>query len=117
MTADGWRWSQREFEIEFPAPRAMVAELRLRLNLPQTSIDKLGAVTLRAEVPREGRHSQTFTTAGVHDFTYRYPIQQHLVATVRVRFSLDKAIRAGDGSGEDSGMLIGSAELSPIPHP
>jgi hypothetical protein len=107
---DHYRWSSREFEIEFPAPRGLYAELKVRLFVPQTSLDKLGPMTLRADIPREGSRSVTFSTEGVHDFTFHYAIKQHLVSTVRVRFRLDKALR-DEHSRNELGVLVGSAEL------
>jgi len=110
---DQYRWSSREFEMEFPAPRGLYAELKVRLFVPQTSLDKLGPMTLRADIPREGSHSVTFSTEGVHDFTFHYAIKQHLVSTVRVRFRLDKALR-DEHSRNELGLLVGSAELRPV---
>ena len=112
---DGKRWSQREFDIEFPAPRGLYAELTVRFFLPRPHIDKLGPITLRADVPREGRHSETFSTDGEHEFKYRYAIKQHLVSTVRVHFRLNKAM-PGHSPGNEFGLLLNSAELNPIPH-
>jgi len=113
---DGNRWSQREFEIEFPAPRGLYAQLTLRFFLPRPHIDKLGSITLRADIPREGHHTETFPTEGLHQFTFRYAIKQPLVSTVRVRFHLDKAM-PGHGPGDEFGLLLFSAELNPIPKP
>jgi hypothetical protein len=109
-----WRWSRREFAIEFPAPRGLRAELKLRLILPQANIEKLGPVTLDADIPQEGRHSETFANGGGHEFTYRYTIRKHLVSTVVVRFRLNKALPSPQGSGGELGLLFGSAELNPI---
>ncbi len=111
---DGRRWSQREFEIEFPAPRGLYAELTIRFFLPRPHIDKLGPVTLRADIPREGRQSETYSTDGVFEFRYRYAIKQHLVSTVPVRFHLNKAM-PGNTPGDEYGLLLMSAELNPIP--
>jgi hypothetical protein len=112
--ADGNRWSQREFEIEFPAPRGLYAQLTLRFFLPRPHIDKLGPITLRADVPREGHHDQTFSTDGIHEFTFRYAIKQPLVSTVAVRFRLNKAM-PGNSPGDELGLLLFSADLVPIP--
>jgi hypothetical protein len=114
--ADGNRWSQREFEIEFPAPRGLYAQLTLRFFLPRPHIDKLGPITLRADVRREGHNRQTFSTDGVHEFTFRYAIKQPLVSTVPVRFRVDKAM-PGNRPGDELGLLLFSAELNPIPKP
>jgi hypothetical protein len=109
---DNWRWTRREFEIEFPAPRGLRAELRLRMMIPQSSLEKLGPVTLTADVSGEGSHRETISQQAVQDFVYRYTIQRHLVSTVRVRFRLDKALVAEDGG--ELGLLFQSAELNPL---
>jgi len=109
-------WTRREFEIDFPAPRGLYAQLTVRLSLPQESLDKLGPVTLRADIEKESSHSEKITQAGPYEFTYRYTILTHLVATVPVHFSLDKTLPAEDGSGE-RGVLFESAELEPVARP
>ena len=43
-------------------------------------------------------------------FTFRYAIKQHFTSTVRVRFRLNKVLPP------DFGLLIESAELTPMPH-
>jgi hypothetical protein len=103
------RWSGREFEIEFPAPRGLYAELKLRFFLPAPHIGETAAITLDADIPREGHASRTFSPEGLHEFAFRYAIKQHLVSTVLVRFRLNKA------PPSVRGLLIYSAELNPIP--
>ena len=111
---DHWRWTRRQFAIDFPAPRGLYAELKLHLFIPQPNIEKLGPIAVEAEIPREGRHSVTFSQPGFHDFTYRYVIQQHLVSTVLVRVRINKSLPPIAGSRDDFGVLFGSAELTPI---
>ena len=107
---DQKRWSHRESEIEFPAPRGLYAELKLRFFLPKSHLDKIGPIRLEADIPREGHHSETYSNEGVHDFTLRYDIKQHFTSTVPVRFRLNKVLPP------DLGLLIISAELNPIAH-
>ena len=122
---NGWKFQERlygetmvlknPFEIDFPAPRGLYAQLTIQFFLPRSHIDKLGPITLRADIPREGSYSETFSTDGIREFTFRYAIKQPLVSTVQVRFRLDKAM-PGNGPGDQLGLLLFSAELNPIPH-
>jgi hypothetical protein len=92
----------RDFEIEFPAPRALYAELNVRFFLSKEQVP----LTLDAEIAHEGAHRQTYTKEGEQEFKFRYAIKQHLVATVPVKFHLTKALEP-----------FTSATLNPVPDP
>jgi hypothetical protein len=85
--------------------------LELRLTVPQTSIAKLGSLTLTATVDATALAPETYSKAG--DYTYRRDVPANLLAgdAVRVDFQLDKAIPPGDVDQRELGVVAASVRL------
>ncbi len=114
IESNAWRWTERKFAVNLRPPAHSAqqgAVLELRLTVPQTSIAKLGSLTLTATVDATALAPETYSKAG--DYTYRRDVPANLLAgdAVRVDFQLDKAIPPGDVDQRELGVVAASVRL------
>ncbi len=110
----GWRWTTREFSVTLRPPdgsRQAGARLALRLFVPQSSIDKLGAITLTARLGDALVGSETYKQAGEYTFTRNLEAGWLKAGANRVAFVLDKCVRPGPEDGRELGVVVLSASL------
>ena len=112
----GWRWTTREFSVTLRAPDGSSragARLSLQLFLPESSLQKLGAMTLTARLGSRVVGSETYTQAGDHTFTRDLEPGLLKAGANRVGFTLDRYIRPGPDDGRELGVVVSSASLEP----
>jgi hypothetical protein len=111
IESGAWRWTMQKFAVTLgPPPHAAQqgAVLELHLTVPQSSIQKLGSVTLSASIGGTVLAPETYTQPGEH--VYRRDVAANLLAAdaVRVDFGLDKAIPPGDVDKRELGVVASS---------
>jgi hypothetical protein len=112
----GWRWTTREFAVNLKAPDGYGqagARLALQLFIPDSSIQKLGAVTLTARVGDRVVGSATYSAAGDHTFTCNLEPAWLKAGANRVAFALDKSVPSSASDGRELGVVVSSASLEP----
>jgi hypothetical protein len=110
----GWRWTTREFAVTLHAPdgsQEAGARLALQLFIPESSIQKLGAIKLTARLGDRVVGSETYSVAGDHTFTRNLEPGWLKVGANRVAFTLDKSIRPSAADGRELGVVVSSAAL------
>jgi hypothetical protein len=110
----GWRWTTRAFAMTLRAPGGSGqagARLTLQLYIPESSIQKLGPMTLTARLGDVLVGAETFTTAGDHTFARDLEPGWLKAGANRVAFVLDKFVPPGSGDGRELGVVVSSASL------
>lgn len=110
------RWAAREFSVALRPPagtEATGAKLWLRFFVPGEQIERLGPMTLYAEVDGRQLRPRTFSSGGFHDFTADVPPQVLETNLVPVRFAFDKAIKPSAGDGRELGAVVSDVGLRP----
>jgi hypothetical protein len=114
IEAGGWRWTTREFAVTLRAPdgsRQSGARLSLQMFVPESSIQKLGAITLTVRLGDRVVGSQTYSVAGDHMFVRDLEPGWLNAGANRVAFTLDKYVRPGPNDGRELGVVVSSAAL------
>ena len=107
-----WRWTERRFALEFPAPPSgRCAELRLEFTLPDRVLDRLGTVTLQAAVNGAVLCTRTYSTAGEHRLQAAVPAELLTREAALVEFALDRALPPGDQDCRELGVVVSRVEL------
>jgi hypothetical protein len=112
----GWRWSTREFSVTLRAPVGATesgARLALQLFVPDSSLKKLGPMTLTARLGSRVIGSETYTAEGQYTFTRDLEAGWLNPGPNRVAFSLDKSIPPNINDGRELGIVVSSASLEP----
>jgi hypothetical protein len=110
----GWRWSTREFSVTLRAPDGSPqagARLALQLFVPESTIRKLGPITLTARIGDAQLGSETYTHEGEYTFARNLEPGWLKAGANRVAFSLDKCVRPGPEDGRELGIVVSSASL------
>ncbi len=107
-----WRWTEKQFSVALqpPAP-GKPATLQLKLSLPDVLIQRLQSITLSATVNGVALPSETYTESGAHVYTQSVPAQALTGASVRVDFSVDKALGPDDSDRRELGVVVSSVGL------
>ena len=96
-----WRWAAPNFHVALGVPPSAPkkgAVLFLEFTLPETSIAELKSITITAKVARTELPSETYTTAGPHEYRREVPAAAFTSDVVDAVFSVDKFLKpAGDG--------------------
>jgi hypothetical protein len=69
--------------------------LRLRFFVPGYQIERIGPMTLEADVDGQLTEARTYSEGGFHDYTAEVPACALATSMVPVRFSFDKASTEG----------------------
>ena len=112
----GWRWSTREFSVTLRAPAGAAqsgARLALQLFVPDSSLKKLGPMTLTARLGNRAIGSETYTVEGQYSFTRDIEAGWLNPGANRVTFSLDKCVQPNINDGRELGIVVSSASLEP----
>jgi len=109
-----WRWTARQFSIALACPPnadRRGATLTVKLTVPPVSIEQLHSLKLSANVDGDALEPETYNAPG--NYTYRRELPSKLVDgdSVRVDFSLDKAIPPGNPDIRELGIVVLSIGL------
>jgi len=111
-----WRWTERKFSVVLgPPPRLdqIGARLNLRLYVSNSQLNRIGSITLSAEVNNIQLAPQTFDKEGEYLYTRDIPPMKAATKIVPVRFSLDKAAPPDTTDGRELGIIVTSIALEP----
>jgi hypothetical protein len=114
VEANSWRWTARRFAVTFPQPanaKRNGAKLQLQLFIPGSQIEKLGPMTLTADVDEHPLTPETFSAGGQYTFTRDVPADALRSNLVPVIFTFDKAVAPGPADGRELGAVISMAAL------
>ena len=107
-----WRWTEKEFSVSLkpPAP-GKPATLQLKLSLPEVLLKRLQSVTLKAVVNGVALPSETYTQPGAHVYAQSVPANALTGESVRVDFTLDKALGPDESDRRQLGVVVSSVAL------
>jgi hypothetical protein len=109
-----WRWTARRFAVVLlppPGSQQAGATLRLKLYIPETQIQKLGPVTLRADVGEHSLAPEKFAKGGTLEYSQN--IQPSLLGPnmLPVVFTFDKALPPAATDGRELGAVVSEVSL------
>jgi hypothetical protein len=109
-----WRWASRRFALVLlppPGSQQAGAVLRLKLYLPEEQIQRLGPMTLKADVGEHSLPPAKFAKGGA--FEYSQNIQPSLLGSnlLPVVFTFDKAIPPSPADGRELGAVVTEVSL------
>ncbi len=104
-----WRWTKHNFSVLLmPPPGAATsgAILEFSLTVPEVIIVRRESETLSASVGGVDLPPATYTAAGVYTYKADVPAKAFAVpGPVKVSFSTDKFIRAGEVEGRELALI------------
>jgi hypothetical protein len=114
VESGAWRWSAKTFTVSLRPPAASAtkgAKLSVKVTVPQVVIDKNKNVTLSATVGNAALAPETYTTPG--DYVYVRDVPPGALAgeSVRVDFTLDKAMTPSGADIRELGIIVFSVGL------
>jgi hypothetical protein len=115
-----WRWTARRFAVVLkppPGSEQTGATLQLTLFIPESQIEKLGPMTLSADVGEVSLSSETFTEGG--SLSYRRQIPPALIGSnlLPVVFRFDKALAPFQTDGRELAAVVSEVSLEPRKKP
>ncbi len=115
VEGNAWRWTAREFSVVLatPANPASGATLELKFTMPDPVIQRFQKVTLQATAGGAALAAESYSTTGAQVYSRDVPPAALKGETVRVDFSLDKAIPPGNVDRRELGVVFNSVELQP----
>jgi hypothetical protein len=104
-----WRWTGRSFGVSLRVPPNAArngARLMMKLTIPQTQLDKLRSLTLRASVNGVDAAPETYRRAG--DFLYQRDIPAAALGEemATVEFSLDQTAPPAPPDIRELGIVV-----------
>jgi hypothetical protein len=109
-----WRWTAKSFSVLLKAPPGSErdgAELTLKLYLPDSQLQGLGAMTLSADVGGHALPSHTFSESNEHTYSAEVSAEALLPGFVAVNFRLDKAAVNVSRDARELGVVVSAVGL------
>jgi len=109
-----WCWAKKRFAVVLRSPDGVErygGELRLQLFIPDGQIQKLGPMTLTAEIGDRSLGSQTFTSGGSFSYTQTFPPMSFKDQLVPVVFAFDKVLAPWQTDGRELSAVISEVSL------
>jgi hypothetical protein len=107
LEQNSFRWTSRRFSVELRKALSMDArKLRFTFHLPEAVVQASGPITIRAEVNGEKFATATFSTQGEHDYTVDLGRRISKNGPVKIDFSVDKALPAGDLDTRELALIV-----------
>jgi hypothetical protein len=116
LESGAWRWTARNFSIALKRPPGAEqngAKLILRFVIPDVQIQRLGPITLRADVAARALSPETLSKAGTYSYSRDVPADAFHFDTVLASFSLDKAAPPTESDLRELGVVVTSVALEP----
>jgi hypothetical protein len=116
VESGAWRWTMKKFSIVLKPPQGSDqngATLRFKLFVPDDQINRLGPITLSAEINGAQLDPETYSKPG--DTVYSRPVPADALkgSSVKVNFSLDKAREPDNVDGRQLGVVASVIGLQP----
>jgi hypothetical protein len=111
-----WRWTAKKFSVVLKPPTAAEqkgATLRFRMFISDDQINRLGALTLSADVNGQALEPQVFNKPGDNIYTRPVPPEALQTPTAKVNFALDKAREPDASDGRQLGVVAIVVGLQP----
>jgi hypothetical protein len=111
-----WRWTSKKFSIVLKTPPGSAASgamLRFRLFVSDDQINRLGPITLSADVDGHQLDPQTYSKPGDYAYSRPIPADALKAASVKVNFSLDKAREPDNVDVRQLGVVASLIGLQP----
>ena len=111
-----WRWTMKKFSVVLKPPMGSDqtgATLRFKLFISDDQINRLGPITVSAEINGTQLDPQTFDKPG--DTVYSRPVPADALKSpsVKVNFALDKAREPDNVDGRQLGVVASVIGLQP----
>ena len=116
VEAGAWRWTAKNFTVLLKAPPGSErsgAELVLKLYLPATQLQRLGAMTLSADAGGYALPTRRFTEPNAQTYSAPVPAAALQSGFVAVDFRFDKASANINGDVRELGAVVTSVALDP----
>jgi hypothetical protein len=114
IEGNAWRWTAKKFSVTLRSPSGGAqngATLDLELTVPPVVVEKLKSVTLSANAGDRALPPETYTKPGQYSYKRDVPPAALAKGTLRVDFSLDKAIPPGGGDLRELGVIVSAVSL------
>jgi hypothetical protein len=108
-----YRWTAGDFSVALRPPPGTGSTLRLDLFIPGAQIEKIGPMTLTADVDGYELDCKTYTAGGMHTYTREGPPEALESNLVMVHFAFDKVARPSDTDARQLGAVVSSVGLYP----
>jgi hypothetical protein len=111
------RWTAKNFSVLLEAPPGSPergAELSLQLYIPDAQIQKLGAITLSADVDGSQVPASTFSRSNSYTYSARVPAQALRSGFAVVNFRLNKSAIGLNGDARELGVVVTEVSLAPL---
>ena len=114
---NAWRWTRHNFSVKLmPPPDAAQkgAALDFRFTLPDSVISRRKSVTLSVSAGNVPLPPETYTASG--DYSYKAPVPATAFKAgepVKIAFSTDKFLAAGEVDARELGLVAKSFALVP----
>ena len=111
---NAWRWAQKRFSVVLRPPVGSAqrgAVLNLKFTVPDVTITRLQNVTVSAALNGSPLAPEAYRKAG--EYTYSRDVPPNLLTgdSVRVDFTLDKAMAPGEVDQRELGVVVLSVGL------
>jgi Dolichyl-phosphate-mannose-protein mannosyltransferase len=107
---NGWRWSKGQFSITLGSGPAH-EKLVVQLYIPDSIIQKLGAITLTAKIGDHPLAPETYRKPGQYTFARDLESSWIHGGANRIDFSLDKSLAPTPADNRELGIVVLSAAL------
>ena len=111
----GFRWTKREFSalLGVPQPNAKGAQLVVQLYIPDSVIQKLGPLTLRAHLGPHALAPETWSQPGQYFYSRKLEPDWIASGSILVEFTLDKSLPPAGADRRDLGIVIREIAIEP----
>jgi hypothetical protein len=114
IEGNAWRWTAKKFSVNLRTPPQALqngATLKLALTVPNGVIEKLQSVTLSAMADGRALAPETYTKPDRYTYQRDVPAEALRQESLRVDFSLDKAIPPTGADLRELGVLASRVSL------
>jgi hypothetical protein len=116
IESGAWRWTGKQFTVALRPPAGAAqkgATLEARFTVPDVVIAKLKNITVTASMNGQKFAPETYSKAGEYTYKCDAPAAAFKGDSVKVEFSLDKAMPPGGGDIRELGIVALSIGLTP----
>lgn len=113
---NSYRWTERKFSVILQPPAGAAqkgAALELKFHVSEPVIARRKAVTLSASAEGTPLAPQTYDRAGDYVYSRDVPASAVSGGTMKIDFSLDRFLAAGEVESRELGVAVMSAGLRP----
>jgi hypothetical protein len=114
LEANSWRWTAGKFAVTLQPPAGSDktgARLKLSLFVPDVQVQKLGAITIQANLNDHPLAPETFDKPGTYEYLRDVPADSLRSNLVPVVFRLDKFAAPSTADGRELGVVVSAVGL------